>query len=199
MGDYKIIALAYNKWSEGRWEASIEKLIDAENGFLQADDRFIWSRKSKLLEDLKGYTKSNPETDNCVFVTRLKYSIDRPAEYDQLIGRVHNTVKNMDIAVVFLLECEKNKESFILQDFQCKYGIDADWKCFLIWLLWKKKTKEKSKPAFWKTNAVSHAHYKNEIFIWFLIWCGYNKNQGVVCCVLFKKYGFKIRNYCWRL
>lgn len=150
MRDYKMIALAYNKWSEGRGEASIEKLIDAENGFLQADDRFIWSRKSKLLEDLKGYTKSNPETDNCVFVTRLKYSIDRPAEYDQLIGRVHNTVKNMDIAVIFLLECEKNKESFILQDFQCKYGIDGGLEMFFDLIVVEEENEGKIKTRILK-------------------------------------------------
>ena len=130
MRDYKMIALAYNVASESKGTNTLDKLIDAENGFLQAGDRFIWSRKTKLLDDLKKCTISNPETDNCVFVTRLKYDINKTEEYDQLLGRVYNAIKSTDIAVIVLLECQQHKNHFTLQDFQCEYGTDGGLEMF---------------------------------------------------------------------
>lgn len=145
MRDYKMIALAYNKWSEGRGEDSIEMLIDAENGFLQADDRFIWSRKSKLLEDLKCYAKNNHEMENCVVVTRLKYDVNKPAEFDRLIGRAHNVIKKTDMALIVLLECDKEAAVFNLQDFQCEYGTDGGLEMFFDLIVVQEETKEESK------------------------------------------------------
>ncbi len=150
MRDYKMIALAYNKWSEGRGEDSIEMLIDAENGFLQADDRFIWCRKSKLLDDLKRYAKNNHEMDNCVLVTRLKYDINKPAEYDQLLGRVYNTVKKTDIAIIVLLECQETKAHFTLQDFQCEYGTDGGLEMFFDLIVVEEENKGKIKTRILK-------------------------------------------------
>lgn len=125
-----MIAIAYNKSSESKGENSLDKLLDGANGFLQEGDKIIWSRRTKLFDDLKDRTKNNPETDNCVFVTRLKYDINKPAEYDHLLGRVYIAVKNTDIAVIVLLECQESKEHFTLQDFQCEYGTDGGLKMF---------------------------------------------------------------------
>ena len=52
-----------------------------------------------LLEDLKRYAKNNHEMENCVVVTRLKYDVDKPAEFDQLLGRAHNAIKKTDMAL----------------------------------------------------------------------------------------------------
>lgn len=140
MRDYKMIALAYNKWREGRGEDSIEMLIDAENGFLQVDDRFIWSRKSKLLEDLKRYAKNNHEMENSVVVTRLKYDVNKPAEFDQLLGRAHNAIKKTDMALIVLLECDKVSGVFNLQDFQCEYGTDGGLEMFFDLIIVEEET-----------------------------------------------------------
>ncbi len=140
MRDYKMIALAYNKWSEGRGEDSIEMLIDAENGFLKKGDRFIWSRKSKLLEDLKSCAKNNHELENCVLVTRLKYDINKPAEFDQLLGRAHNAIKKTDMALIVLLECDKESGVFNLQDFQCGYGTDGGLEMFFDLIIVEEET-----------------------------------------------------------
>ena len=150
MRDYKMIALAYNKWCEGRGEDSIEMLIDAENGFLKKGDRFIWSRKSKLLEDLKCYAKNNHEMENCVVVTRLKYDVNKPAEYDQLLGRAYNAIKNTDIAVVVLLECQERKNEFTLQDFQCEYGTDGGLEMFFDLIIVEEENKREIKTRILK-------------------------------------------------
>ena len=153
MRDYKMIALAYNKWSEGRGEDSIEMLIDAENGFLQADDRFIWSRKSKLLEDLKCYAKNNHEMENCVVVTRLKYDVDKPAEFDQLLGRAHNAIKKTDMALIVLLECDKVSGVFNLQDFQCEYGTDGGLEMFFDLIVVEEENEGKIKTRILKNKS----------------------------------------------
>ena len=143
MRDYKMIALAYNKWSEGNGGGAIEKLIDSENGFLQKGDSFIWSRKSRLLEDLGKYAESKLGTENNVFVTKLKYSTDRPAEFDQLLGRVHNIVKKTGMALIVLLECEKADEVFSLQDFQCEYGTDGGLEMLFDLIIAEEENEEK--------------------------------------------------------
>ena len=140
MRDYKMIALAYNKSSESKGENSIEILIDGENGFLKKGDRFIWSRKSKLLEDLKCYAKNNHEMENCVVVTRLKYDVDKPAEFDQLLGRAHNAIKKTDMALIVLLECDKVSGVFNLQDFQCEYGTDGGLEMFFDLIIVEEET-----------------------------------------------------------
>lgn len=150
MIDYKMIALAYNESSGGKGECSLDKLLDSGNGFLRKDDKFIWSRKTKLLDDLKDCTKNNPETDNCVFVTRLKYDINQPAKYDQLLGEVYNTIRNTDIAVIVLLECEENKDSFTLQDFQCEYGTDGGVEMFFDLIVAEEENEEKIKTRILK-------------------------------------------------
>lgn len=150
MRDYKMIALAYNKWSEGRGEDSIEMLIDAENGFLQADDRFIWSRKSKLLEDLKCYAKNNHEMENCVVFTRLKYDVNKPAEFDRLLGRAHNAIKKTDMALIVFLECDKESAVFNLQDFQCEYGTDSGLEMFFDLIVVEEENKGKIKTRILK-------------------------------------------------
>ena len=150
MRDYKMIALAYNKWSEGRGEDSIEMLIDAENGFLQKGDKLIWSRKTKLLDDLKKHAENNTEQNNCVLVTRLKYDINKPAEYDQLLGRVYNAVKKTDIAVIVLLECQESKEHFTLQDFQCEYGTDGGLEMFFDLIIVEEENKGEIKTRILK-------------------------------------------------
>jgi hypothetical protein len=73
-------------------------------------------------------------------VTRLKYDINKPAEYDQLLGRVYNAVKNTDIAVIVLLECEENKSCFTLQDFQCEYGTDGGLEMFFDLIIVEEET-----------------------------------------------------------
>lgn len=153
MRDYKMIALAYNKWSEGKGEDSIEMLIDAENGFLQADDRFIWSRKSKLLEDLKCYAKNNHEMENYVVVTRLKYDVDKPAEFDRLLGRAHNAIKKTDMALIVLLDCQESKEHFTLQDFQCEYGTDGGLEMFFDLIIVEEENKREIKTRILKNKS----------------------------------------------
>lgn len=130
MRDYKMIALAYNKSSESKGEKSLDKLLDSANGFFKKGDNFIWSRKSKLLYDLKACVENNMAQDGCVFVTRFKYSVNKPAEYDQLLGRVYNAAKKTDVAVIVLLECQETKDYFTLQDFQCEYGADGGLEMF---------------------------------------------------------------------
>ena len=128
MRDYKMIALAYNEASTS--VDAFDKVFDSANGFLQKGDKLIWSRRTKLLDDLKVCAENSGSQNNCVFVTRLKYDINKPAEYDQLLGRVYNAVKNTDVAVIVLLECEENKSCFTLQDFQCEYGTDGGLEMF---------------------------------------------------------------------
>ena len=130
MRDYKMIALAYNVASESKGTNTLDKLIDGANGFLQAGDRFIWSRKTKLLDDLKDCAENSESQDCCVFMTRLKYDINKPEEYDQLLGKVYNAIKSTDIAVIVLLECQQHKNHFTLQDFQCEYGTDGGLEMF---------------------------------------------------------------------
>ena len=123
-----MIALAYNEASTSL--GAFDEVFDSANGFLQESDTLIWSRKTKVLDDLKRCAENNPEQNNCVFVTRLKYDINKPAEYDRLLGRVYNAVKNTDIAVVVLLECQESNRHFSLHDFQCEYGTDGGLEMF---------------------------------------------------------------------
>lgn len=153
MRDYKMIALAYNKWSEGRGEDSIEMLIDAENGFLQADDRFIWCRKSKLLDDLKECVKNSGSQNNCVVVTRLKYDVDKPEEFDRLLGRAHNAIKKTDMVLIVLLECDKESEVFNLQDFQCEYGTDGGLEMFFDLIIVEEENKGEIKTRILKNKS----------------------------------------------
>lgn len=153
MRKYKMIALAYNTVSEGKGESSFDKLCDSANGFLQADDRFIWSRKSKLLEDLKCYAKSNHEMENCVVATRLKYDVNKPAEFDQLLGRAHNAMKKTDMALIVLLECDKESEVFNLQDFQCEYGTDGGLEMFFDLIIVEEENKGEIKTRILKNKS----------------------------------------------
>ena len=153
MRDYKMLALAYNKWSEGKGESSFDKLCDSANGFLQEGDKLIWSRKSKLLEDLKRYAKNNHEKENCVVVTRLKYDVDKPAEFDRLIGRAHNAIKKTDMALIVLLECDKEAAAFNLQDFQCEYGTDGGLEMFFDLIIVEEENKREIKSRILKNKS----------------------------------------------
>ncbi len=139
MRKYKMIALAYNEASTS--VDAFDKVLDSSNGFLQAGDKLVWSRKAKLLDDLKKCAENNTEQNNCVLVTRLKYDINKPAEYDQLLGRAYNAIKNTDIAVVVLLECQERKNEFTLQDFQCEYGTDGGLEMFFDLIVVEDKNK----------------------------------------------------------
>lgn len=148
MRKYKMIALVYNEASTSI--DAFDEVFDSSNGFLQADDRFIWSRKTKLLDDLKKHAENNTEQNNCVLVTRLKYDINKPAEYDQLLGRVYNAVKKTDIAVIVLLECQESKEHFTLQDFQCEYGTDGGLEMFFDLIIVEEENKGEIKTRILK-------------------------------------------------
>ena len=138
MRKYKMIALAYNEASTSI--DAFDKVFDSANGFLQDGDKLIWSRKTKLLDDLKRYAKNNHEMENCVVVTRLKYDVNKPAEFDQLIGRAHNAIKKTDMALIVLLECDKVSGVFNLQDFQCEYGTDGGLEMFFDLIIVEEET-----------------------------------------------------------
>lgn len=117
----KMIALAYNNKMtvvtcnnscKNTGTNTLDKLLNGENEILQKGDNIIWSRKTKLLDDLKDCIKNNPEQENYVFVTKLKYSANQIAEYEQFLKSVYNAIKNTDIAVVFLLEYVGSKDCF---------------------------------------------------------------------------------------
>ena len=103
---YKMIAITYNNSSESKGTKELDKLLNGENDILQKGNKIIWSRKAKLLDDLKDCIKNNTEQENYVFVTKLKYSANQIAEYEQFFKSVYDAIKNTDIAVIFLLECQ---------------------------------------------------------------------------------------------
>lgn len=148
MRKYKTIALAYNGASTSI--DAFDEVFDSSNGFLQEGDKLILSRKTKLLDDLKKHAENNTEQNNCVLVTRLKYDINKPAEYDQLLGRVYNAVKKTDIAVIVLLECQESKEHFTLQDFQCEYGTDGGLEMFFDLIIVEEENKGEIKTRILK-------------------------------------------------
>ena len=148
MRKYKMIALAYNGASTSI--DAFDEVFDSSNGFLQEGDKLILSRKTKLLDDLKKHAENNTEQNNYVLVTRLKYDINKPAEYDQLFGRVYNAVKKTDIAVIVLLECQESKEHFTLQDFQCEYGTDGGLEMFFDLIIVEEENKGEIKTRILK-------------------------------------------------
>lgn len=148
MRKYKTIALAYNGASTSI--DAFDEVFDSSNGFLQEGDKLILSRKTKLLDDLKKHAENNTEQNNYVLVTRLKYDINKPAEYDQLFGRVYNAVKKTDIAVIVLLECQESKEHFTLQDFQCEYGTDGGLEMFFDLIIVEEENKGEIKTRILK-------------------------------------------------
>ena len=117
----KMIALAYNNKMtvvtcnnscKNTGTNTLDKLLNGENEILQKGDNIIWSRKTKLLGDLKDCIKNNTEQELSVFVTKLKYSSNQIAEYEQFFKSVYNAIKNTDIAVIFLLEYLGGKDCF---------------------------------------------------------------------------------------
>ncbi len=128
MRKYKMIALAYNE--ANRTDDSFDEVLDREYGFLQEGDKFIWSRKTKLLYDLKECAENNTEQNSCVYVTWLRYDVNQPSEYDQFLGEVYNIIKNTGIGIIVFLECQQHKNHFTLQDFQCEYGTDGGLEMF---------------------------------------------------------------------
>ena len=143
-----MIALAYNGASTSI--DAFDEVFDSSNGFLQEGDKLILSRKTKLLDDLKKHAENNTEQNNCVLVTRLKYDINKPAEYDQLLGRVYNAVKKTDMALIVLLECDKKSEVFNLQDFQCEYGTDGGLEMFFDLIVVEEENEGKIKTRILK-------------------------------------------------
>ena len=82
---------------------TLDKLLHGENAILQKGDKIIWSRKSKLLDDLKNCIKNNPEQDSCVFVTKIK--ANQGEKYHKNLYRpVYAAVKNTNISVILLFE-----------------------------------------------------------------------------------------------
>lgn len=148
MRKYKMIALAYNEASTS--VDAFDKVLDSSNGFLQESDKLVWSRRTKLLDDLKKCAENNTEQNNCVLVTRLKYDINKPAEYDQLLGRAHNAIKKTDMALIVLLECDKESAVFNLQDFQCEYGTDSGLEMFFDLIVVEEENKGKIKTRILK-------------------------------------------------
>ena len=112
MRNYKMIAISYNKANKNIGMSALDKLLHGENAILQKGDNIIWSRKTKLLGDLKDCIKNNTEQELSVFVTKLKYSSNQIAEYEQFFKSVYNAIKNTDIAVIFLLEYLGGKDCF---------------------------------------------------------------------------------------
>jgi hypothetical protein len=148
MRKYKMIALAYNGASTSI--DAFDEVFDSSNGFLQEGDKLILSRKTKLLDDLKKHAENNTEQNNCVLVTRLKYDINKPAEYDQLLGRVYNAIKKTDMALIVLLECDKEASVFNLQDFQCEYGTDGGLEMFFDLIVVEEENEGKIKTRILK-------------------------------------------------
>ena len=103
MRNYKMIVISYNKANKNIGMSALDKLLHGENAILQKGDKIIWSRKSKLLDDLKNCIKNNPEQDSCVFVTKIK--ANQGEKYHKNICRpVDDAVKNTNISVILLLE-----------------------------------------------------------------------------------------------
>ena len=103
MRNYKMIAISYNKANKNIGMSALDKLLHGENAILQKGDNIIWSRKSKLLDDLKNCIKNNPEQDSCVFVTKIK--ANQGEKYHKNLYRpVYAAVKNTNISVILLFE-----------------------------------------------------------------------------------------------
>ena len=106
-----------------------------------------------MLDDLKRYAKNNHEMENCVVVTRLKYDVNKPAEFDQLLGRAHNAIKKTDMALIVLLECDKVSGVFNLQDFQCEYGTDGGLEMFFDLIVVEEENEGKIKTRILKNKS----------------------------------------------
>jgi hypothetical protein len=124
----KMIALAYNNKMivvtcnnscKNTGTNTLDKLLNGENEILQKGNKIIWSRKAKLLDDLKDCIKNNPRQEATVFVTKLKYNSNQTEEHNDFFNSVNGLIKNTEIAVIFLLECQDkvNSDSELLQFF----------------------------------------------------------------------------------
>lgn len=116
---YKMITITYNNSSESKGTKELDKLLNGENEILQKDNKIIWSRKAKLLDDLKDCIKNNPKQEATVFVTKLKFNSNQTEEHNEFFNSVYGLIKNTEIAVIFLLERQDkvNTYSELLQFF----------------------------------------------------------------------------------
>lgn len=114
-----MITITYNNSSESKGTKELDKLLNGENEILQKDNKIIWSRKAKLLDDLKDCIKNNPKQEATVFVTKLKFNSNQTEEHNEFFNSVYGLIKNTEIAVIFLLERQDkvNTYSELLQFF----------------------------------------------------------------------------------
>ena len=125
MCDYKMTALAYNRISDSKGEAVLDRFFNSENGFVNAGDSVFISRYTKILTDIEKIKTTCRVDRNVTVLFHVKYDFHKPTQHDLLLGEICNEIKDTNIKVVVFLEFQQLREFCDLQDFQCDYGTDG--------------------------------------------------------------------------